>query len=1070
MPPPLTTTAQAADFIFRTPGLALDERDQLRVTAFTGREGVSELFRFRVDLVSTHPGLERESLLLNECHLEIVGDRGSRFVNGVIRRFERVGEGSSLTHYRAEIVPLHWLLGRRFDCRIFHEQTCADMTVPGIIAKVLTDAGVPPDRFDLGRLTPDGHAVREYVVQYRESDLNFISRLAEQEGIFYFFEHAERAHVMVFGDNPAVHRDVDERAPTAEAGRGVVAFRTPNGLVPESDVVFDLRACDQLVIGSVVLDDFNFRRPDLDLITNPARAGRHDGLRVYDCPGGYPDQATGAQFAQTVLQAHQCRRRVFRLKTTARNLEAGRRFAVVEHPEEEFNRQYLITRIRHRGEQRQSGEEEQLDGRGLRYEATVHAIPFGVWFRPKPVTPKPTVHGSQTAMVVAQANNADEIYVDNHGRVKVQFHWDHEQPAEDSSMFIRVSQGWAGAGWGMLFLPRVGQEVIVDFLEGDPDRPIITGRVYNGLSRPPLPLPQERTRSVIRTSTVGDPARYHMIRFEDRPHAEQLLIRAQGRMDTCVRGPHFHATGASLHESVGHGEKGQYFRTVHEKVHLHNLGPEFVKIDDARHEYVEGDALNYVNADYLLGVKGLIEMNAGKAILQMNDLLVLMVDESNYIAVHKEGIDIVGKRVRINCSGGANYAVREHDIAQPLDASGADCGGRSAARGGGGGAGRTQTHFHFVPQRTPAHPPDRGVTTLDQCSIETIVASCQHPGPLQRIALAGQTLDVVPSPGAAGDPIDLFANVSASCGLHPEWRITHQPPLLGIRQQFLAVPNDEPRLWIPLATPRPYNVSCVCCNGQAPSLTVRAFPGNRLDVNTRRRLPPAEQAFREALRKLRDTLHDNGPFQGIDFLEGDVSVLAHWAEWPDLSAFYKYKASFAYNPLVSVSIEGSITDLPGIGRLLSVFRVRSELLRKIMRYLNNALFIKITGQISLNAAFERSSPTQPLFSQTTTGGEVRNVFSGRVTVEIGGAGPGFPNDEVLSVEFGASGGVEAVGTPIVEARGFFLRNVAVNFTGLQGRLKVHTLLGDLINYGPAPLIDPFELFRVPELPLGGLPG
>ncbi|RMF85835.1 MAG: type VI secretion system tip protein VgrG, partial [Planctomycetota bacterium] len=636
--------AHVADYTFR---VLKQDAAELKVTAFTGTEGISELFHFRIELCTDQPALDLESYLAQPCILELFGDYGSRYVNGIVRRFERTGEGSSLTYYAAEVVPMHWQLTRRFNCRIFHEETCPDMTVPGIIQKVLTDAGIPADAFDLTRLDLGQYKPREYVVQYRVSDHDFISQLCEDEGIFYFFEHTPDGHVMVFGDTSAAHRLLGQtsaggssqqatQGSQATGGNGdeppphLLPYRDPNGLVHEREFVFSVAVRNSVEIGAVTLDDHNFTRPEVDLQTPEAKSDRFTALNVYDYPGLYPDEAEGKRKAAIRLREQQCKRATLHMKATARHLTPGYRFTLDEHPLPTLGVDYLITHVSHRATQPQSAEEQQLSDEGSRYEAHIRVIPFAVPFCPPRVTPLPRVLGCQTAQVVKQKGSDDEIYCDKFGRVKVQFYWDHEQPPEDSSMMIRVSQGWAGAGWGHMFLPRVGQEVIVDFLEGNPNRPIIVGRVYNGTHMPPYKLPDEKTKSTIKTNSTENSKRFHEIRFEDKNKKEQLFIRAQRRMDTRVLGTHYHTAGGSLHERVG-GEdedgnkKGRYFRTTYEGEDRYNKGDNYILIDDVRQTRVEKDVLDAFMKNYALFVGDGIEMNAKTHVIEMKNSIALKV-------------------------------------------------------------------------------------------------------------------------------------------------------------------------------------------------------------------------------------------------------------------------------------------------------------------------------------------------------------------------------------------------------------------------------------------------------------
>lgn len=501
-----------ADFLFKVGAL---DANMLKVTAFEGTEGLSTLYRFQVDLCSDDEAIAVADMVGQPCYLEIHSPNGSRFVHGIVRRFARTGQGVHLTYYRVHIVPAHWLLTKRHRCRIFQSHNCQDMSVPGIIKQVLQDAGIPDDAYRMA--FQNTYTTREYVVQYRESEMDFISRLMEEEGIYYFFEHAAEGHKLVIADGDVAHVEL----PTHPE----CVYRDPSGLVPEEEHVFGLHDTASIAIGAVELDDFNFVRPGQDIRQNN-NAAQFTNLMFSDYPGRFREKDAGGHLAQVRLEAFQCTRHTTSLSATVRGFIPGYTFQLADHPSEETNRQYLISGVHHQGRQPQSTEEEAPVTDMAGYEATVTALPKEVPFRAQFVTHKPRIAGAQTAIVVGP--KGEELYTDEYGRVKVQFHWDPEGTYnEDSSCWIRVSQGAAGGQYGMMFLPRVGQEVVVEFLEGDPDRPLITGRVYNNDHMPPYKLPAEKTKSVIKTNSSKGGGGTNEICFEDLKDSEQILLYAQ---------------------------------------------------------------------------------------------------------------------------------------------------------------------------------------------------------------------------------------------------------------------------------------------------------------------------------------------------------------------------------------------------------------------------------------------------------------------------------------------------------------------------------------------------------------
>ena len=644
--------AQLANFTFSAAAFGPDD---LKVTAFEGVEGISELFAFRVELCSRSGDIDLDALLGQHCKLEIAGDSGTRCVHGIIREFGRTGEGSSLSYYFAEIVPVHWLLTKRIQSRIYEAHRCPDMSVPGIIKKALADAGIPEHayRFALER----EYEPREFVVQYRESDMDFISRLMENEGIFYFFEHNTDGHTMVIGDSAVAH------LPNPNGAE--FPFRDPNGLVAEREFVFDVRDRHAIQVGSVSLDDFDFKKPKTDLRSD-RQADRHAGLELSDYPGKFLDKEPGQRYAQIRLEEQQCARRIARMAATARGLLPGYRFHLFEHPTEALNREFLITHLTHCVTQPQSTEEEAAANSGTQYEAVVRAIPADLPFRPARKTPRPFVQGSQTAIVAGPEK--EEIYTDKYGRVKLQFHWDREGVHDQhSSFWIRVSQGLAGGNYGMMFLPRVGQEVIVEFLEGDPDRPIITGRVYNNYHMPPYKLPDEKTRSCIKTRSTKGGGGSNEIRFDDAKDDEQFLIYGQKDLHLRVNNDRVENIGNDRHLTVDHNK----IELIKGEKSVHVQGHESYKVDGTLSLTCASDLVQKLQANHKHQVKDTYAANATNIKLAATTAIELKCGGSSIILT-PDAVFIVGQTVNINSGSGPPVAPVSSQATEPEAAIDAD--------------------------------------------------------------------------------------------------------------------------------------------------------------------------------------------------------------------------------------------------------------------------------------------------------------------------------------------------------------------------------------------------------------
>jgi type VI secretion system VgrG family protein len=463
--------ASQADFTF----IPTEYSDEIRVLRFSGVEEISRPFCYRLKLAALDSEIDFGTIIGKTAYLRIAHESGERYVNGIITRFIQAGTTNRYTIYHAELVPIELLLSMRHSSRIFQQKS-----VQEIITDVLSDIELQSDQY---RFALQGnHPSREFCVQYRESDLNFISRLMEEEGIFYFFEHDDEKHVIVMADDPSVHVAVD--SPN-------IPFNPASGMVAEQECIYSFRFIQQIRPNSTVLRDFNYEDPfptvnlmGLDTGTDYISNWFTDQeLEFYDYPGGFMDRDRGDDIAQIRMQSLRQNVQVANGNSVCRRLIPGYKFTLEGHSRSNFNQEYMITRVETSGSQPLG---EDSVGEGQTYNNNFECIPASVTYRPPRRTPKPIVEGVQTAMVVGPSGS--DIYTDDLGRVKVEFHWDRDesQAGENRSCWVRVSHGYAGEKHGIQFTPLINDEVIVDFLEGDPDRPIITGRVYNFVNFPHL--------------------------------------------------------------------------------------------------------------------------------------------------------------------------------------------------------------------------------------------------------------------------------------------------------------------------------------------------------------------------------------------------------------------------------------------------------------------------------------------------------------------------------------------------------------------------------------------------------
>ena len=418
-----------------------------------------------------------------------------------------------------------------------------------------------------------------YCVQYRESDWAFVSRLLEEDGICYFFEHAEDRHVLVMADHKGAYRPIP--------GDPEVWFNPVDGAVEDREHVHEFRFGEQIRSGRASLRDFYFPLPEQRTDVHE-QAKKDADLEVYDYPGEYrfpagndPDRGQG--IVRRRLEATQATRRSGAGKGDCMRLVPGHTFTLMGHRRAELSGEYTLLTVQHRGQQPQVLDQDGAAGE-FAYESRFTCIERPVVYRPPRATPRPFVRGLQSAVVVGPPG--EEVHTDEQGRVMVQFHWDRQgRYDEHSSCWIRVSQLWAGPGWGAMFLPRIGHEVLVDFLEGDPDKPIITGRVYHGSNQVPYPLPAEKTKSTIKSDSSLGGGGYNELRFEDRKGAEQIFMHAEKDLDIHVKHDRMENVLHDRHLRVGDQVNGKKEGDFNELV----LRDHHVRIDRHQHVHVGGD-------------------------------------------------------------------------------------------------------------------------------------------------------------------------------------------------------------------------------------------------------------------------------------------------------------------------------------------------------------------------------------------------------------------------------------------------------------------------------------------------
>jgi len=519
----------------------------LMFESMTASAGLSMLGEMQLGLVSEKPDLKPEDLLGKPMTVSVaLRDDKQRHFHGYVTRFGIGAHRGRYFGYQASVRPWLWFLTRTADCRIFQEQS-----VPDIVKKVFEDHGNASFEFKLFR----SYRKWVYCVQYRETDYNFIARLLEHEGIYWYIEHGDGTSKVVLVDSQSAH----DAAPGCES---LPYYEGAAGTAPDTECISDWRFASEVETDKVALTSYDFERPSTSLKADAKKSHKYSlpDFEMFDFQGEYVQAADGTQWAEDRLDEHQSRFQMAHGGSNAHGIEVGRLLELARHPRPDQNDKYLITAIAVNAHVEAYESSNGANSSAGAFRCDFSAIPSAQQFRPPRRTPKPFVQGPQTAVVVGPGG--EEIFTDKYGRVKVQFHWDRlGKKNEKSSCWVRVSHPWAGKNFGAIHIPRMGQEVVVDFLEGDPDQPLITGRVYNAEQMPPWDLPANATQSGIltRSSKGGSAANANALRFEDKKGAEQVWLHAEKNQDIEVENDETHWVGHDRTKTIDHDE------TVHVK-------------------------------------------------------------------------------------------------------------------------------------------------------------------------------------------------------------------------------------------------------------------------------------------------------------------------------------------------------------------------------------------------------------------------------------------------------------------------------------------------------------------------
>jgi type VI secretion system secreted protein VgrG len=610
--------------------------DRLLLRTFSGSEGISKLFQFQLDMLSEDFDISFDAIVGQQVTVSVKLADGSseRYFNGYVSRFAQLPGEDRLARYQADVVPWMWFLTRTADCRIFQNKN-----VPDIVQQVFRDFGFQDFEVRLqGTYDP-----WEYCVQYRETACNFILRLLEQEGIFFFFRHEKGKHILVLADNPSAH------LPCPKAAKVRYEHVVGTGYNRADDVILRWRYQQELRPGKYALRDYNFETPSTSLlaqVNSKINQGGNQKYEIFDYPGEYEKKNQGDAQSKMRIEEQELPHEVVRGDGNCRAFSSGFRFELSEHERKDQNIQYVLTEVTHSAH---SGNfHSRKTGEGATYSNSFTCTPHSVPFRPPRITAKHLVQGPQTAVVVGPSG--EEIHTDKYGRVKVQFHWDRVGKHDDkSSCWIRASHPWAGKKWGGVWTPRIGQEVIVDFLEGDPDRPIITGRVYNAEQMPPWELPAKQNISGLKSNSTKGGGGYNEFSMDDTKGKELILTHAQKDMTTFV-----------LHDSkeaIGNDRELNVKRNRTEVV------------GGDMHTTVEGEYRQDVDGDWSLTLGGArdekvatkfavdagqeIHLKAGMKVVIEAGVQLTLKGPGGFVDIGPAGVTIQGNVVLINSGGAA---------------------------------------------------------------------------------------------------------------------------------------------------------------------------------------------------------------------------------------------------------------------------------------------------------------------------------------------------------------------------------------------------------------------------------
>lgn len=630
--------------------------DEVLIDEMSGREGMSQLFEFQLRLLSQRDDIDARKIIAKPAILRIetwdsrhMG--GERHWNGYVSRFKRTGrersaEGHDLYAYECDIVPWLWFMTQHEDCRIFQNKTARD-----IIEAIFGEFEYKDFRFELAHEPP----MLEYCTQYHETTFAFISRLIEREGIHYYFRHNEEGgesrHILVFTDHNGANPKLDP---------ATIPFHH-DGAAEAFDAIRALSLDQQMRTRKVTLADWDFSKKRLVRENTPTvlEIGEDRDLERYRYPGGFVDPDLGRSRSRVVMEAEEANHLRLQGDSQVRTLAPGHVFALEDHPFDDWNMDYTVLTVEHHG--RNNLVES---GAASDYGNTFTIQPHAITWRAPLLTPKARVHGPQTALVTGP--QGEEIHTDKYGRIKIQLHWDREGEYDDkSSCWVRVAQAWAGNGYGTMFIPRVGMEVVVAFLEGDPDQPIVTGCVYNGVNMPPYALPGGATRSTIKTLSSKGGSGTNELRFEDRAGSEEVFLQAQKELKLLVKDASTVEIQGNARQLVGGATVSEYKGRMDINAHAdwshaveasYSLASKgFLYLGSAR----DNAKLAAMGSVSLHSQTDVVQMSGPQGVIAESTMMVSLKCGSSSVVLSPAGVQITGPMVMINSGGSPRSYVNQ---------------------------------------------------------------------------------------------------------------------------------------------------------------------------------------------------------------------------------------------------------------------------------------------------------------------------------------------------------------------------------------------------------------------------